>query len=73
MIHAAKSGPDGTFRLTWPSVPNRTYTVLTSTNLASGFWALTNRISAQPPGKLWVWPMEGDRQRFFRVAQIRSD
>ena len=68
-IRTAKTEPDGTFKLTWTSVPNRTYAVMTSTNLASGFSALTNLIPAQPPENTWVWPMEGGRQRFFRVRE----
>jgi hypothetical protein len=42
---------------------------MTSTNLASGFLALTNLIPAQPPENTWIWPMAGDRQRFFRVRE----
>jgi hypothetical protein len=68
-IRSAKADPTGAFEFRWPSARNRTYTVMTTSNLTSAFTVLTNGILAQPPENTWVWSTGGTGQRFFRVRE----
>ena len=60
---------EGTLQFSWPSQAGCTYSVHASTNLADGFFELTNAIPSTPPLNAWSPPGTNSPQRFFRVEQ----
>jgi hypothetical protein len=60
--------PGGEFILRWPSVPGRTYRVLSSTNLGAAFSVIASNIPPAPPTNSHVIPLDGSKQTFYRVG-----
>ena len=57
---------NGGFRLSWPSVSGRTYTVERSTNLTNGFSVISPPLPGLPPGN-WFESINMPTNAFYRV------
>ena len=57
---------NGGFRLSWPSVSGRTYTVMRTTNLTNDFIAISPPLPGLPPGN-WFESINMPSNAFYRV------
>lgn len=64
---AADGGIPGGVAVRWMSVEGKRYTLLSTTNLASGFTILQTGISATPPTNIHTDEVSPARQMFYRV------
>ena len=54
--------------MTWQSAAGRVYTLQATTNLLTGFSALTNGLPATPTVNVYTDAVNGAGQKFYRVG-----
>jgi hypothetical protein len=68
-LAAPQPRADGTYLLNWGSGTGRTYRVMRSTNLVSGFEALATHVQATPPINTYTGAPDSSPPSIFRVEE----
>lgn len=68
-MHKPEIGPDGKAVIRWNSEVGRTYSLLYSEDLLTGFEVLQSGILATPPVNAFEDDISGGKQRFWKVKQ----
>ena len=68
-LRCVRGTSPGEVELQWSSITNRSYRVITATNVDGTYEVLTNGVMARPPVNVLPVRVEHNQSRFYRVAE----